>query len=503
MDIHKICPAMFLLALSVVFTCSLTQAAPPQFELYVHKDLTFALSKPIGWQVSTQDHPNGRTILVVDPRSGATAVMTVATTPDTTNNTVAFAAATVQNVRTQVPGLQLAWAKTTNDKKRTVVETHYRNAQGVEKRSRFYFFMDYPIAKSFGYETSAAEFAKLQPTMMSILANLTFLNQTASQDTRSSADTKGASQNRPVELPLAQQRLADGSGSMLVPQGWTLQGGKGKVLCISPDTALGFSYSTADFWGPSSLPYFNSATIPGVLHYAYMKPVEALITLMQQFGSSNFRIEQRWPNAQRAQAAAVALNRRVEVESALLYYTTKNGVPTRGFFDASTFYPLPSGQWQLIFWGVWGPQASFEQYLPTLVKVAGSYQINEQWAANYVQQGLQRLKQQMARTQAAMTDAANSARESSMAAFQERMRSGDYIDYKRTSTIRGEQEWLSEVEGGVLYKSDHWGLSRDGERVVEGAPFNYYNFKGDNPRYNESMTPVDASREVFEKVFGK
>jgi len=65
----------------------------------------------------------------------------------------------------------------------------------------------------------------------------------------------------------------------------------------------------------------------------------------------------------------------------------------------------------------------------------------------------------------------------------------------------GEQEWLSEVEGGVLYKSDRWGLSRDGERVAEGQPFNYYNYQGDNPRYAERMTPVDATREVYERVF--
>jgi len=88
-----------------------------------------------------------------------------------------------------------------------------------------------------------------------------------------------------------------------------------------------------------------------------------------------------------------------------------------------------------------------------------------------------------------------------MAAFQERARSEQYLDYKRTSTIRGEQEWVSQVEGGALYKSDRWGLSHEGERAIEGQPYNYYNYEGRNPRYNESMTPVDASREVFERVY--
>jgi hypothetical protein len=90
-----------------------------------------------------------------------------------------------------------------------------------------------------------------------------------------------------------------------------------------------------------------------------------------------------------------------------------------------------------------------------------------------------------------------------MAAYRERQKSMEYIDYKRTGYIRGEQEWVSQAEGGALYKSDHWGLSREGKTVVEGQDFNYYNYKGQNPRYNETMTPVDISREVYESVYGK
>jgi hypothetical protein len=34
----------------------------------------------------------------------------------------------------------------------------------------------------------------------------------------------------------------------------------------------------------------------------------------------------------------------------------------------------------------------------------------------------------------------------------------------------------------------------------EGSPFNYVNFEGNNPKYNESMTPID-NRRLFEQVF--
>lgn len=479
-----------------------TQANSSQkLELYLHNDLSFALCKPPGWSVSSQDVPNGKTIRIADLKSSAVAIVMQVSSASAGSSSVEFATAAVKNIRAEAPALKLDWVRTTNDRKRTVLEFHYKDKRGTERRSRFYFFMDNPVAKSFGYEAASTDFVKLQPTMMTILSNLTFLNQASLQEARAK-QSAGGQNTKPIELPMQQQRLSDGSASMLVPNGWSFQGKKGMSLCISPDQTLGFSFSTAEFWGQSNIPYFTAPAMPGVIHHAYMKPVDALTFLMQQFGSSNFRTEQRWQNPRQAQEMSRSINRQTEAEGALLMYQTKANVATKGFFEATTFLPMPSGQWLVIFWGVWAPEAAFRQYLPTLIKMAASYRINEAWASSYIQQGLARLRQQMERTQTAMKDAATSARESNLAAFQERMRSGDYIDYKRTSTIRGEQEWLSEAEGGVLYKSDHWGLSREGEQVIEGQSFNYYNYQGQNPKYNESMTPVDASREVYERVYG-
>ncbi|NTV46266.1 MAG: hypothetical protein HGB11_07035 [Chlorobiales bacterium] len=473
-----------------------------KLELYLHADLSFALCKPPGWSVSAQNIPNGKTIRIADPKSSAVAMVTQVSSTSAGNNSVEFATAAVKNMRAQAPNFQLDRVKTTNDRKRTVVDAHYKNTRGVETKARFYFFMDYPVAKSYGYEAPSTDFVKLQSTMMTILSNLTFLNQASLQEERAKQNANGGG-NKPIELPMQQQRLSDGSASMLVPNGWSFQGKKGMSLCLSSDQTLGFSFSTAEFWGPSSIPYFTAPQMPGVIHHAYMKPVDALTFLMQQYGSSNFRTEQRWQNPRQAQEMSRAINRQTEAEGATLRYLTKANVSTKGFFEATTFLPLPSGQWLVIFWGVWAPEATFGQYLPTLIKMAASYHINEAWASNYIQQGLERLRKQMDRTQIAMKDAGTYARESNLAVFQEKMRSGDYIDYKRTSVIRGEQEWLSEAEGGVLYKSDHWGLSREGEQVIEGQSFNYYNYQGQNPRYNESMTPVDASREVYERVYGQ
>ncbi|MBI4527670.1 MAG: hypothetical protein HY695_28060 [Deltaproteobacteria bacterium] len=377
------------------------------------------------------------------------------------------------------------------------MEIEYENPEGKAIRGRQYFSLSYPEARVFGYETEAAKFSSMQPALLSVLSNFTFLDpaqwKVAASRSRAAA---------PLDLALEQRTLADGSGSLLMPRNWQLLGAKGAFLAKSPDSNLGLAFSTAEFWGPSSLPYFDSSRIPNVIHAPYMAPVDALIALMQRFGSSNIRVVERARDPSRASAAAAALNRRVDAETAILTFTNENGARCRGSYDVLGLSPLPSGQWAIIFFAVWAPEAQLDRYLPSLVKMSSTFQINERWAADYIARGVENLKRQMAKTSRMMADTAQAARESSLAAFQERARSSDYIDYKRTSTIRGEQEWVSQVEGGALYKSDHWGLSREGERVVEGQSFNYYNYQGQNPRYNESMTPVDASREVYERVYG-
>jgi len=165
--------------------------------------------------------------------------------------------------------------------------------------------------------------------------------------------------------------------------------------------------------------------------------------------------------------------------------------------------PMPSGQWGILVTGVWAPEKELAGYLPSLVKMAGSYRLNERFAEEYVRKGMENVYRMARENSERMARNAQEMRESSMAAYEERQRSREYIDYKRTGYIRGEQEWVSEAEGGALYKSDHWGLSREGERYIEGQDYNYYNYKGKNPRYNEMMTPVDSSREVYESVYGR
>lgn len=466
--------------------------APLRLELYVAEDRTFALYKPIGWPVQVQQHANGRTVMAVAPRGHAFVQLTLLTTTDRSNDSVRLAAETLKNVGAQIPGLRIAWVRSTPDRRRTVAAIEYEKPDRTPIRGRQYFLVGFPEARVFGYEAEASRFAALQPELVSVLANFTLLDP---------AQFTVPPREAPREIALQPRRLQDGSASLQLPAGWQMLGAKGSVLARSGDGDTGFAFSTAGFWGPSNIPYFDSSRLQGVIQAPYMPPVDALTTLMGRLGSRDFRILQRARDPARAAAVSAGVNRRSDVETALLTYTNERGVRCKGYFEVIGFSPMPSGQWGILYLGVWSPEAQFEANLPTLARVAASFRVDERWAADYIARGIENLKRQMAKTSQMMADTARSVRESLQAAFQERARSGDYIDYKRTMTIRGEQEWVSQVEGGALYKSDRWGLSREGERIAEGQPYNYYNFEGQNPRYNEQMTPVDASREVFERVF--
>jgi hypothetical protein len=292
----------------------------------------------------------------------------------------------------------------------------------------------------------------------------------------------------------------DGTCSLLVPEGWKLAAGKGAALCNTPDGDTGFIFTVIEFVGKSQIPHFDSSTISGNLRYNYMPPIDALMVAMQHFGSSNPRAVERYSNPAAANQATALLKRRTDAEIAVVSYNSKNGVACVGYFDVLGSYPTAAGQWGIIPLGIWAPASQFGRSLPSLIKVAESFQINQQWASDQVRQGMANLREQMKRTSSMMSRYAEEMRQSSLAAHQNRMKSMDFISYKFSTYMRGQQEWVTGLEGGKIYTSDHWGLSCGGQTIVEGPPFNYYNYQGD---VQHGHIPVDISREVYEAVKGK
>lgn len=466
-------------------------------EPYISEDGTFGLYKPRLWTVSATSYSNGRVISIADPGNTALATSMLFTL-GARMDSVTYASQVFAEYSKRYPDFKLLWSRSTDDRSRTVVEIRYSDKSGIMRKGRYYITARYPDATVFGYEASENSFESLQPLLITILSNLTMLNPATYNE------VVAEDPYAPYTFNMVGVCLGDGSASMYIPQGWRCTGEKGKIYCVSPDGgSAGFAFSTAEFIGPSSVPYFNSASVPGMLHYSYMAPIDALGIVLKLTGSGNIRVVSRSVNTAKARAIAASINRNADAETALLDYQIKNGTTCRGYFDAAALYPTYSGQWGLIYMGAWAPADQFDRYLPTLAIMAESFSINEAFSSQYIRNGAENLKRLAQQTVDKARQNSEEIQRSAMERWQEKARSQDYIDHKRSSTIRGEQEWITNVEGGTLYTSDHWGLTSGGNTVGEGEPFNYNNFNGDKPLFNTSLTPVDSSREIYEKVHGR
>jgi hypothetical protein len=454
------------------------------FEYVVTEDATFGLYKPKGWKVGTQKYPNGRMVFVTDPKDLSHVNMIFLEKIDPNLDSVTFAGATLKNTSKQMPSLKILEAKSSRDRMHTVVKYQRSGPKNILIEGKYCFNVKRPTAVVFGYEAPSKDFKAMVPTLLNIIANITLLDDQAYQKLASQKKEGGS-----MLLPMKPTSAPDGTCSLLVPEGWKLTAGQGRALCASPDGDTGFIFTLIEFVGQSKIPYFDSSKIPG-LHYNYMPPTDALVVASRHLGSSNHRIMERHPNPSLTTPKGAA-------ETTLISYTSKSGVSCIGYFDVVGSYPSNTGQWGIIPMGFWAPQSQFSRYLPFLIKIMESFQINQQWAAEQVRQGMARVREMMQKTSSMMSRYAEEMRQSSLAAHQNRMKSSDFISYKFSTYMRGEQEWVTALEGGKIYSSDHWGLSSGGKTIVEGQPFNYYNYRGD---YERGDIPVDISREVYEAV---
>lgn len=87
--------------------------------------------------------------------------------------------------------------------------------------------------------------------------------------------------------------------------------------------------------------------------------------------------------------------------------------------------------------------------------------------------------------------------EDNQRAYERRAADKDASNAKWDDYNRGNSYWISDLEGGKVYRSDPWGLQDlgSGDRV-EGAPNNYIHFEGQNPRHPSEYMREASSDEV-------
>ncbi len=456
----------------------------PQMKKYVTKDASFVLYMPGDWRCSEAEREGYRELELSDA-NGDYEVVAYFGRDFSGGDAVAVAKQFIAILGRDHSDLQIADAKVSAEKNRLVFDGTYSDPQEGAREFRSWasvgndnFICSRIVGPSGKLESKKKE-------LLTILSNV--------QAMKGAFEYSGPA---PVQESLSTYRLSDGSCSFKMPQDWKVQE-IGKTQFVAYD-AEGYSFTSANADCVTPVLGLQNSPIPVS---DYLVPHEALKFLGEQSGLlTKMNVIEVNNRPEIAQAIGhVYTVGKVTVEDFLYTCRTKEGLAAKGYTLGFSFDTRLGTNWSFRHLTVIAPEDKFDAYTPTFAAMMGSYTIDQEWARNYVAQGQARLRQMQQQTSELVARNSQEIHDMMNAAYQERQTSQDYIDYQRTSYIRGEQDWVSDMEGGTVYHTDSWGTKNTatGENF-EGQPYNYVNFTGQNPKYNEQMTSID-SRQLWEQ----
>jgi hypothetical protein len=465
-------------------------AALPAMEKYVSPQGNYVLYKPQGWLVKESGQVNAWMILVSDPGGNLVASKGGGVSP-AGQDLVALVRTASQPFKAQAADFRYEKIWLAKDGSRVVYDYFYTHPAKGQRQGKCWLALRDGKYSLTLCETPVKEFAEKKALLLSVLANLRLLK---------GAFLPVSDSQAPTLLPLKTCRLGDGSASFAIPRDWTFKDLRNtQFVALDPAGSASFLVTNVEVLNPKL-----RVSVPNFPVSAYLHPDRAWVFLTSwQRLASNMQFLERLPRADLNQQISRVYTGPVSAAELLYTFTSATGKASKGYTFGISFGSRLETDWRFWHMTVTALKSQFDACVPTFVAMLQSYKISDQFAQNYIAQGIQRLKQLQQQTAAL---AARNAREipaMMQAAYDERQRSMDYIDYQRTKYIRGEQDWISHMEGGTIYHTDSWGTRNNytGE-TWSGAPFDYLHFEGDNPKYRESMTPVD-SRRLYDQVFGK
>jgi hypothetical protein len=450
---------------------------------YVTDQAGFVLYMPAGWKATEGTSGQFKTLIVTDP-SGLYTVALFSGVSPTGRDVVALARLFVGNIRQRFPDFTIRKAMISPDQRRIALDGIYSNFQ--KKRQAFKVWVTGGDG-NFSYSSIEAPDGKLaesRQTLLTILSNIGIMKgaiQTSSQPARIQ--------------PLVQRRLPDGSAVFSAPQGWQFQGfGAGAFAATDPAGASSFIVGTVEFLTPQM-----GVRVPNVIISNYLAPHQAMQLVTAKMNlASGMQFTEVIPRADIAgQIGRVYTTGPVTAEEFVYTFTAK-GRRCKAYSFGITFGSRLNTNWKFWHITVGAPVEQFEAFVPSFVAMVQSYKINDQFAQNYIAQGMARLRQMQQQTAQIVARNAQEIHQMMQSAYDERQKSMDYIDYQRTNYIRGQSDWISSVEGGSVYHSDSWGTKNTttGE-YYGGQPYNYFNSTGANPKYNEQMQEIN-NRALYE-----
>ena len=406
----------------------------------VTKEANFVLYIPDNW-VAVEGLESGYRTLVAADSAGLYEVTLFHGTPPCPGDVKKLAGYFIDQYRHKFPDLRIISSMISKDGNRIVFEGTYRNPARGPREFKSWI----TLAKGW-FSLSKIEAAKdllsAQKTdLLSILANVRI--------TRGAFGAGGSSVAQPEFMTY---RLRDGSASFKIPSGWSCEDfGKGMFTAKDPSGTFSFLSGGAEMITPQM-----GVNYPGAIISHYRQPHDAWQFLLETLRiASQIQFEEVIPRHDISQQMQRVFTVGSTEAEEFVYTCNVQGQACRGYTFGLTFGSRLGTNWSFKHMTVAAPENQFQAFLP------------------YFETMMQ-------------------------AAYDERQKSMDYIDYQRSNLIRGEQDWISQVEGGTVYHTDSWGTKNTATGVYyEGQPFDYVHFEGENPRYSEQMDPVDF-RELWQ-----
>lgn len=440
------------------------------------EDPPIFLFKPESWVVTPGHTPTQLRVKVSEP-GGAARVDAIFTDNHSARlNSLSLLATFAEQMRQKNPDLQLSQVMACKDKAIScAVATITFTGDGVPMQGRFFFHADANQAVIRGYQAPVKEFAAKRPLLLDILTNIHIGSAEGQQVTAQPA----------LNVQFTQRQAADGSWRLSLPADWNFTGSKGMVLAGAPGGAAGFLFTSFPIMPPRlGLP-------PTAIISRYLSPPESIQMIWGKFKNRQIQMIGSTPDPQTGNQCAMQIGKRCEAADVQLSWVSPEGNACVGSFKVLNALPGIMGDWFSIVAGTWGPSNELDRYMPVLEQVANSFSINDQYAQQYIQQGMQNLRRLEAQTRQSVNSLYQAIDDNRRDA-ERRSATRERSAWAYSDAILGNSYWISEVEGGKVYATDPWGTTDtyNGNRL-EGAPYDYFNFEGQNPNY-----PSETMREV-------
>ncbi len=476
----------FVLVLCASIRCSSARTWEEKevpLKLYVPESKQYTLHKPEPWKVQEESRDDAFRILVSSADGNSLVDLFWARNDLGKPDALRLLSTYQEYLGRRHADVTFSEVFLSADSSRAVAAVRYRTGQSIIKGR--YFFESKPKGLSVqGYCAPENRLTAERSLLLNVMASMAFSKtQAKGNPARSSAE----SQPQFVQLPLVPKRASDGSLSMKVPADWKFLGGGGKVVASSPDGGMGVMFTTF-----SGNPFLRNAPISqGVIGSQYLPPAQTLTTIFNGFGNRGVRILSAQADRATDQQFLATIGRRSETQDFMVRWDSPSGTPCIGAFKMINAQPNVTGLWFCIVAGIWGPEKDFYRFYPMLESIGSSFSINDQFARQYIQAGLENLRRLQQQTMAAMQDL-NRSREQNQSAWEARQERKEFMDSNWDDYWRGHTYWVSALEGGKVYSTDNWGTS---DNVTgdyhEGDAYKWTNFGGQNPNY-----PSENMREV-------